>query len=187
MIEAETVLLSAVASHLKTEMSLSDSQCSVEIDEQNVPAIAGDRYLTVIPAGINKGPRHDKSGGVIDLFVAVKVCVYHRMADVPRDRRRNVFLERTKGLNAELTNVMDAVDYRYEVTNAANTEIAVLGNGEGFIKPLQFQSIDSRPQAVMRDPYDATPASAKGDPIVAIRRGVTFGLARFLMVRRPLT
>lgn len=183
MIEAETSLLEAVRNRLRSECSYRDAECDVELDDQ-VPAIAGDRYVAVVPMGMRQGPRHNSSGGAFDLLLGCRVTVFLRMADVPRDRRRSVFLERTRGINAELGKVMRAIDFSYAVTTAANDLEESLNGSEGFIEPLRFISMDDKPQPVAREPFDAASALTKGsDPILAIKRGISFHGARFLKVR----
>ncbi|TWU22455.1 hypothetical protein Pla52o_35110 [Novipirellula galeiformis] len=184
MIEAETALLEAVRDTLRTKLKLNESQCDVELDDETVPAISSAKHFSVSSAGLVAGKHHARSGGAIDLLLSVRVVVYHRMGDVPRDRRRSVLLERTRGLNADLTAVMDAIDFRYEPMNLATSNISTLGSREGFLEPLKFDSADTKPQPVFKDPYDAASSTAKGDPTLAIRRGVKFSGARFVMTRR---
>ncbi len=184
MIDAETTLLEAVRDAVQAALSLQDRQCDVELDDI-VPAIAGDLHVVIVPNGFGPGPRHMTSGTVIDQVVGCRVVVFQRMADVPRDRRRNVFLERTKGLNRLLNQVHAAIDFSYPVLDAANTSLgSAITEGEGFREPLKFAGVDPRPQTVMHDPYEAASNPRRGaDPVLAIKRGINFSGARFLKVR----
>lgn len=179
MIDAETCLLIAVRDRLRTRLELRDTECDVELDDQ-VPAVSGDLYITVTPAGGRAGPRHATSGGAIDVMFGCRVTVFQKMADVPRDRRRSVFLERARGVNKRLDAVMSAIDFSYDVTTAA-TALLVAGQ---FVEPFKFTGLDDRPQPVVRDAYDAAGAITKGgDPVLAIKRGINFFGARFMKAR----
>lgn len=183
MIDAETALLVAVRDRLRTELTLDAGECDVELDDE-VPAIAGDRYVAVVPGGMVPGPRHNTSGGVWDMRLACRVTVFHRMRDVPRDRRRSVFLQRVSGINAELSGIISQVDFSYALLNAATVLLEGQADGGKFFEPLKFAMTDERPVPVFRDAFDAAGNTVTGaDPVVAIKRGVRFAGARFLKTR----
>lgn len=180
-LKCETELLRSVAEAVATALSLESHQVTVELDDE-VPAIAGDKHVTVVPAGVDPGPTQGTNGGAFDLIVGVRVCVFHRTTSVPRDRRRSFILDRSKGLNEDIDKVIYALDFKYTITSAANNELD-LPETTGFIKPLVVFGIDRKPEAVFKEPYDAAMMGTKGDPIVAIKRGVNFGGARFMLGR----
>ncbi|MGH8743511.1 MAG: hypothetical protein ACREUY_04455 [Burkholderiales bacterium] len=123
-------------------------QCDVEFDEM-APATVGDIYLAVIPGGWRPGPRHNTSGGVNDLVYSVLVAVVRRIGNVPRDRRRDVFLNNLNTLDDDIDKVYSALDWKYEVMNAANALILTdTTSTQGFIEPLRLVGDVGRPRLV---------------------------------------
>lgn len=178
---AETELLASVRSAVQTALTLSASEITIEMDEE-VPAIAGDKHVVVSPAGIIKGPRHNRATGTVDFYVAVRVCVYRRITAIPRDRRREqALMDRLKSINADLDTIMDAIDFKYPILDTVNTAMSIPSGG-GFIEPLRFGSFDTKPTPVFKDVY-AAGTGTPGDPILAIKRGINFDSARFMRVR----
>ena len=179
-LQAESELLRSVRDIVTDTLAVDEDRVTIELDEE-VPAIASDLHVIVSPGGVTPGPRHNHSGGTIDLHVAVRVTVFRRITSVPRDRRRNAFLDRLKGINADLDTIMDVLDFKYTAENNANTEME-LESGCGFVEPLRVISFDPRPIPVFKENYAAASGTG-GDPILALKRGITFGLARYLMRR----
>ena len=182
MLVAETALLVATRDRLRSVLALLPEHCDVELDDQ-VPAIAAKTYYAVIGAGLTPGPRHMTSGGVVDVYLSMRVVVYERITEVARDRRRNVFIDLLTGLNTKLDAIIDAIDFSYELTNNAAlllTETTAAG-GE-FPEPFRSFVPDSSPRMVYRDPYDAAQMKG-GDPVIAMARGVTFSKCRFMKLR----
>lgn len=181
MLRSETYLLTAVRDRIRTELSIQDEQCRIEPDEI-VPAVGTDFYVAVIPAGMSGGPTHNQNDAVFDLYLSVKVVCYQKIGNVPRDRRRDVFLERLTGLNARLDKIMYAIDKNRSVVETASNLLQVeVPLANPFIEPLRFVSLDSKPRAVVASEYDGTPdAQNASNPVVALARGVTFGRARIM-------
>lgn len=177
---AESELLTAVRNLVTDTLALEEDRVTIELDEE-VPAIAADLHVIVSPGGITTGPRHNSSHGTTDLLIAVRVTVFRRITSVPRDRRRNAFLDRLAGINTDLDSIMDVLDYQYTAENTANTAMD-LDSGCGFVEPMRTLSFDPRPIPVFKDNY-AAGSGTGGDPILALKRGITFGQARFLMRR----
>ena len=181
MLVAETCLVTAVRNVLRAGLSLRDSQCDVELDDQ-IPAVAEDTYFAVSSAGSNPGPRHATSGGVIDLNIAIRVTLYQKAAKIARDRRRNVFLDTSSGLNKKLFQAITVLDYSYAITAAAAALLIGTGADNGEY-PVPFQSFSiEQPRPYYQEPGDVAHMQG-GDPIVGVARSVTFRQARFMMVR----
>lgn len=179
MIDAETSLVLAVRTRLQSVLAMTAQQCDIEPDEM-VPAIAGAEYIAVLPAGVQAGPRHKSSGGVWDLYVSVRVVVFHRVAELPRDRRRSALLDRYRGLNSRLSEVVRAVDYVYAINDLATADVNQAGDERGeFVEPLKLAQTDPTIGMVSFDLY-AAQQSQLGDPIVALKRGVLFTGSRFV-------
>lgn len=171
---AETALLLAVRDRLIDAAGYSDKSCAVEYDEQ-LPAIAGDLYVAVMPGGWTPGPRHRTSGGVNDLLYSVDVSVLIRIRAVPRDRRRDVFAMNLDALNERIDEIWPLIDFDYTTINAASTMITERNESEeGFCEPLQFSSVDRRPRLVAGDVYAADSSQAH----VALARSINFNGAR---------
>jgi len=182
MLVAETALLVATRDRLRSQLAILPEHCDVELDDQ-VPAIAAQTYYAVIGAGVTPGPRHLTSGGVTDVFLSIRVVVYQRIAEVARDRRRNVFIDLLTGLNAKLDAVVQQIDFSYELTAAAAALLTgTTAEGGEFPEPFRRFVPDSTPRMVARDPYDAAMMKG-GDPIIAMTRGVTFSNCRFMKLR----
>lgn len=183
MFDGEPFVLQAVLSRIQTSLGLPDSQCSIEADDDFVPQSAGDVYVTVTPAGMTPGPVHQSSGGVRDVEYSVRVAVFLRSRTTPRDQRRHLFLNQVAGINKYLSDIVKAIDWRIEVTNAANTLLyAVSPTDKGFLGMLRMVSIDAKPRGIAVDVYGA--GSMQGgqgaDTQAGVTRGVTFGRLRRL-------
>lgn len=177
ILAAEIELLKAVRNHLRTELSYTDQQCNCELDDQ-VPAIAGDLFVAVCPGGISDGRNH-AGGNVIDQYLSIRVTPIVRIADVPRDRRRNIFIDRLAGINFELDRIIDLVDFSYNVNVLANAELG----DTYFLVPFEGMAIDSRPRTVGAEVYDSMKKTGSGHNVLGMARSVTFQRARFCKVR----
>lgn len=175
MLNGETYVLEAVRDILRRKLSLSDIQCDCEYDEQ-IPAIAGDLYVAVIPSGFEPGPKHNTSGGVHDVLHSVQVFVISR-AVTARDRRRTIFLERLTGLNFEIDRIIQAIDWQNDVLSYANALLyADYPAAKPFITTLRLQRVDTKPRMVDSKSYGGDVAGGKGTtPYVAMCRSVYFG------------
>lgn len=199
MFIAEAALLQAVRDKIVTDLALTEFQCQVEPDGL-LPDYAEKLFIAVSPAGVIAGPRHRSSGGVIDLFIAVKVTVYKRVAEVARDRRRSTFIQLLTGLAPTLEKVTRSLDNNYDVLSSALTIVAdiiagytppteppaqITDNETGkFPEPFRQFNPEVSARSVYRDPYDAAQmAGPPADPIVAMARSITFSGARYMQVR----
>jgi hypothetical protein len=176
--QSEKSLLLAVRDALRTAGSdagrWTDDDCEVEPDD-NLPAIAGDVYVAVIPGGWRPGPRHNTQSGVYDLVYSVDVCVARRIAHVPRDRRRDVFLHNVGAIDELLDLVTATVDWSYTLMAAANALIlSETGTAEGFVEPLRFAGVDRRPRLASPEQFAAV---ANKQP-AGMLRTISFGGAR---------
>lgn len=199
MFVAEAALLQAVRDRIVAELGLTDQQCQVELDAQ-LPETAPKLFIAVSPGGITMGPRHRSSGGTIDIYIAVKVTVYNRVAEVARDRRRSTFIQLLTGLAPHLERVTRALDNKNEVTAGALTIVAdlILGytapaqppaqlsvneTGE-FPEPFRQFSPELSARIVLAETYDAAVMGERpSTPIVAMGRSITFSGARYMQVR----
>jgi hypothetical protein len=176
--DEETALLQIVRDMTREALALAETECDIDLDDI-VPAIAGTKYAVVTPAGIQTGPRA-RSSTAVDRLISVRVTVFHRITNVARDRRRNVFLHHNTGLNADVQKVLNKIDFSYEVLRRAN-DLMKMPQGEGFIEPLRFGTIDPKPSLINHDAYDAFTEPTKGShPVLGMKRGITFNIARFM-------
>jgi len=180
MLDSEPFLLQAVVLHIRKALQCDESQCNAEAIDDFVPQTSGEWYIAVTPEGISPGPTHQSSAMVSDLVFGVRVTVFRRTRDVPRDMRRSVFLDQIQGLNAKLDAVLDCLDWKPEVTNTATLLIKEQDpSALGFMNHLRLISIDSKPQSVIADPYGAHVESAMGtDNYVGLKRSIYFSGAR---------
>jgi len=125
-------------------------QCDVEYDE-HVPSIVPDTYIAICPAGWMRGPVHS-GGGVFDFLYSVDVHCLRKIGNEARDRLRNTFALRLESINAEVEKVIMFLDFSYDLMQAVNELIETeTGSTEGFVEPLRFSSVDSRPRVVSGD------------------------------------
>ncbi len=196
MFLAEAALLQACQDKLIADLQLNIDQCQVVLDGE-LPATAPTLFVAVSPGGISPGPRHRSSGGAIDILVSVKVTVYRRIAEQPRDRRRSMFVQMLAGIAPTCELVARALDNDYALINAATADIEALiaefvtapaqlaaMSGGTFQEPFRQFNPELSPRLVFRDAYDA--AQMAGPPasgVLAIARSMTFQGARFMQVR----
>jgi len=180
MLDSEPLLVQAAVLHIRTALNCTVSQCNAEAVDDFVPQSSGDFYIAVTPEGIDPGPTHNTSGTVFDLVFGIRVTVYQRTRDVPRDARRSVYLDQVLGINARLEKIIRALDWKPEVTNTANLLIREQNpTATGFMNHLRFRSIDRKLQSVIGDTYGAHVESALGaDNYVGLKRSILFGGAR---------
>ena len=185
MLSAEPYLLESVVEALRTALVLDEHHCSVEHDADFVPQTAGDLYVAVSPEGLALGRHHAASGGVFDLVFGCRVTVYVRSRNMPRDKRRNLYLDQVKGINRTLDRVIRAIDWNRQVILATNANIRVQEpNASGLIHPLSLVSVDAKPRTVVGEVYGANVQSAMGaDTYVGLARGVGFANARRMEVK----
>lgn len=177
--EAETALLVAVRLRLIDQLHLDESIIDIELDDI-APAIAGDLYFAVSPAQAQAGRHSQNADQAHHNLFGVRVAVLKRIGNVPRDRRRHVFLDRLRGINAELSRVNRAIRFDYHTLNLANLDLARNNISGSFIRPLVPTSVDGKPRLVTGDIYDSRPTGSHGDLIVAMVRGITFSGAEFV-------
>ena len=184
MLEPEVALLEEVRQQLIRHLDLHEEECDVEVDEQ-VPAIRGNRYVAVIPGGVTDGPTQATNQGAWDIIMAARVVVFHRIANVARDRVRNVFHDQLDGMNKELSKVIRLLMHNQEVRQAIVDRFQPpITTGQ---IPVTFRSIqvDPRPTPITFEPWDgaSTMGTTQGNAQVGLKRGATFGGLRFMMVR----
>jgi hypothetical protein len=156
VVSAEKNLLLAARNAIRTAMALPETECEIEYDE-NAPATVGHRYLAVMPGGYRPYDVHNTSGGVRDLLYGLSVLVIVRANNVPRDRKRDVFLGNLGNLAELEEKVINGVDWTYAVMNAANTLIlAETANAQGFMEPLKFAGVDSKPRVIPAEAFGSS-------------------------------
>ncbi|MFN8742030.1 MAG: hypothetical protein ACK5YR_19050 [Pirellula sp.] len=179
MIDGEVALLEAVRDTIRGKLQLSEVECDCEYDEQ-IPAIAKDRYVAVIPAGCDPGPNHQRAAGVHDSLHAVQVMVLIRSTAVPRDRRRSIFLNQLSGINQLLTQIIKVLDWQMDLFSLSNhyMEQQVPGS-DPFTELLRLTRVDSKPRMVSTETYDSSKVSLNGTtPYTAMARSAYFGRCR---------
>ena len=177
---SETALLLAVRDKLR-EAGYRPDQCDIEISVDVIPPSVGDLYLMVIPGGYHATDTHNTSGGVVDEVYEVDVAIIMRETSSPRDRSRKMLIDMLGSFNAEIKKIKGAIDFQYEVLNAANAIIALEDDsgGQGFEVPLRFVSVDPRPTPVPGEWF----AGNKQEPRAGLMRVVHFGGAQRRQVR----
>lgn len=176
---AEKNLLLALRTRLQTAIvsggaGLTTDQANVEPEEM-APATVGDFYVALTPTGSTEGPYHGTSGGIQDLIYGVSAAVIKRIGAIPRDRLRDVFIANVAALNALVDKVVVAIDWKYEVTNAANVLIlAETGSAEGFIHPLVLSGPIGKPRWCPAEMF----AGKNDETKAGLMRVIPFGGAR---------
>ena len=150
MADSESALLRAVVAEIRAHngsATYQARQVEVEIDEF-APATVGELYIMVIPAGVEPGPAHNTSGGVIDKLHGVDVAMVLRAPKKPRDRRREYLTDfrGTVGIGAHFAkhelNINLQIDFNYDVLATANAFIlAESGSTDVFMEPLKFAGL----------------------------------------------
>ena len=173
---SEKHLLLAVRNMIRSKCGFTEKECAIELDEM-APATVGQIYIAVTPGGCRTGQRHMTSGGVHDLVWNVNVFVIKRIRNVPRDRLRDTFLENIGSLDEDIDKIIEAVDWQYDVINAATTSLADEGLENGFIEPLKFIGLDDKPRLANPDLFAGAAQNAGSVPCGMVR-AIRFGGAR---------
>jgi hypothetical protein len=181
MFDVEIYLLESFKYHLQNAMQLTNAECDIEPDE-DIAATSGDIYIAILPAGVSPGPFHNTSGQVQDFMYSIKVVVYRRMAATPKDRNASVFLRESKGLNALLSKVANAIDWsasvQYHATNLMQAEHPTWEPIKGAPRIVQA---DPKPQMLVSRDYEGQAVGGKGTtPFIGFKRGVVFGGMRWI-------
>lgn len=202
MFIAEACLLQSVRDTLATDLaslSIKDRDVSVEMDGVT-PEISGPVFIAVSPGGVQPGPRHQSSGGVVDVLIGVKITVYKRISEVPKDRRRSVYLQLLSGIAPLLELIANSILMNYQILTDAQTIIAdeianytppqepptqiSLNENGTFQEPFRQFNAELSGRIITQD---FNPASFGGQPhtdaTVALARSITFTGARYLRTR----
>lgn len=170
---AENNLVRAVRDKLR-QAGFAETECDAEVSEM-APATVGKVYAAVIPGGWRPGPRHNTSGGINDLVYAVRVAVIRRINDVPRDRRRDIFLANLDSLSEDIDRAYEAIDWKEEVRTLANQYItAATSSTQGFIENLRLVGEVSSPRIVGAEFF----GGKSDDATAGMMRVIPFGGAR---------
>lgn len=167
ILQGEAAILTAARDRLRLGIDdggagYSDRECDVELDEM-VPAIAGKRYVAVMPGGFTPGDLHNRSGGVFDLIYSISVLVVCRINYAPRDKTRDVFLGNLANLSGECDRIIEALDFNYETNDIANGLIKTAGGADvSFIKPLVFSGLSAKPVKADADLFGGSDNSKAG-------------------------
>ena len=179
---SESALLRSVVLRIRSHADFSNRQVEVEIDEF-APATVGDLYIMVIPGGIEPGPTHNKSGGVIDKIYGVDVAICIRAQAKPRDRRRELLTgfrgttNLTVSFETHQLAIESVIDFDYTTLTTADT-LTVPSSSDGFIEPLKFAGVGNIRQAPA-----AVFAGVDGEPAAALIRTIRFRGARRIQNR----
>lgn len=174
---SEVALLTAVRDRLRSQKSYADNECDVELDEA-FPQTVGRFYVAVMSGGVTPGPTHNSSGGVRDKLYGVDVLVVIRATVNPRDRRRDLLLNNTLGLDEKLQEVDDEIDFSYSVLSAAD---ALLTENQtfGFVEPLKFAGFQGRPRPAPAEMFGAR----SGETVAGLMRVAQYRGARRIITR----
>lgn len=189
---SESALLRAVVTEIRAHNSSATydaRQVEVEIDEL-APATAPDVFIMVIPAGIEPGPTHGQSQGLIansgwtDKLYGVDVAIALRAQAKPRDRQSELLTgfrgttDLSLGFELHQSNIELQIDGNYAVTTTANALIlAESSSTDEFIEPLMFAGAGPIRQA------PATLFEGAGDDVSALIRTIRFRGARRIVKR----
>ena len=173
---SEKHLLLAVRDMIRSKCGYKETECAIELDEM-APATVGQLYVAVTPGGCRLGQRHMTCGGVHDLVWNVNAIVIKRIRNVPRDRLRDTFLENIGSLDEEIDVIIEAVDWQYDVINAATASLAEEGLEPGFIEPLKFTGLDDKPRLANPDLFAGAQQHGGSVPCGMVR-AIRFGGAR---------
>lgn len=183
---AENPLLTAVRDYLRSKLGYSDAECGIEIDETPA-AIAPDKYVAVIGNGITEGKHNNFGAGSHDQMHAIRIVVLQKIADVARDRQKNVLVANTTGINAELGRIQAVLgEFGQTVRKNANAILADSAIGGEFLTPLEDTGMDPRPTVIDAGSYDSAmmnAGQAKGHKNFAMKRGINFGRCRYMKLR----
>jgi hypothetical protein len=178
---SESALIRAVRDQIRTHADFDAKHANVELDEQ-APSIAPDRYVMVIPAGVEPGPTLATSGTVIDKLYSIEVSLALRAPKKPRDYERDLFIALTDSWEVYRRSIESKVDFAYAVIDAANTLMIAEGTATGvcdtFIKPLRFNGLGR-----FRNAPAELFAGFPGETQAAIIRTIRFTGARRLVAR----
>jgi len=165
-------------------------QIEVEIDE-SAPATAGDLYIMVIPGGIEAGPTHNQSGGVVgssgwtDKLYGVDVAIVIRAPAKPRDRQAELLTgfrgttALSTGFETHQLNIETQIDFNYTVTTTANALIlAETASTDEFTEPLRLAGVGS-----IRPAPAEVFAGVPGEQTAAFIRTIRFRGARRIQNR----
>ena len=179
---SESALLRAVVTEIRAHnvsATYRARQVEVEYDEF-APATVGDLYIMVIPAGVEAGPTHNTSGGVIDRIYSVDVAIALRAPKKPRDRRREYLTDfrGTASVGAHFArhefNISEQIDFQNIVMTTANALIlAESASTEGFIETLKFAGLGP-----IHDAPAEVFAGMSGESVAALIRTIRFRGAR---------
>lgn len=166
-----------------TRLDIHAREIDIEIDDL-APSVAGDFYYAISPFGSRPGPHSSQQ--VSHDVIGVRVCVFQRITDVPRDRRReamigsSLFKGRLSSLNQRLTEISQAVRNNHCLVGAATEALAGKGFEAQFVKPLVPVSYDAKPTMVTGETYAAKKTNSGGEMWVAMKRGINFGNAEVI-------
>jgi len=156
-------LLAATVTHLKTQLSLDDTNCSEEPEGQP-PPFSGELYYAV-----HQGEWSNRSDLDYDETYGLMVTITKRATFAPVDREYSSVFQSLRTLAAALRT---KIHMNYPLINAAN--VLLTGAVNGFIEPLVFLSADI-PQAKGPDWFWA---EGDNEPHAGAAITLTFGRAR---------
>ena len=173
---SEEALLLATRDRIREVCGYSPAECDTDFDEF-APPDTGEVYVCVMPSEWTAGPYQD-SGNVHDQTIGVRVAVVQRAASKPADRFRNLFMTNLSNINKRCREIVDAVDFSYEVTTLAAKYDE---DSAQWHHPLQWQGT-AAPQTVAAEFFKAATyggASHAG----GLMRVISFGGARVTVTR----
>lgn len=116
-------LLLATRDHLRTQLSLNESQCDIQPDGRP-PANMGERYVALWEDGSAGAGTTGGGASTLSETCGLLVTVTRRTGRYGRDRRRNIFLEEITGLEPLCRSIKAAIHANWGIVNAANARIS---------------------------------------------------------------
>lgn len=180
MIDIERILAIAVCRRLQNIMGnavsfpVNPDHIRVELDD-TFPAMTAERAISVIPSGV-EGLSY--TVGMHDLSPRVKVFCMWRLRAVPRDRRRESYLENYRGLSAMLDGVYDCVHNYYfgPMINEIVKELKLFKfHGCQMVEPLRFVQLEGQHKIIYPPDFGSNQSQPAG-----IGRSIIFGRARYV-------
>lgn len=126
------IIAEAVRDRLRTVLELNDNQC--DITEGGLPfSVSPHLFIGIANPGF--GPGQYVERGISETYnLAIVVSV--RCGDIPRDRRRQIYLDPTSGVQSVTREVIAAIHNEWQLIAAINSQTAQ--NGLTLVSPFVY-------------------------------------------------
>jgi hypothetical protein len=126
------IIAFAIRDRIRSALELNDNQC--DITEGGLPySISPHLFVGLSNPGFSPG--QDVELGVSEVY-NVGIVVSIRCADIPRDRRRDIYLDPVSGVQTVTREVIRAIHNSWELIAAINSQTAQ--NGLTLVTPFVY-------------------------------------------------